>query len=131
MSKTSKVRSATLAVALLASGILSSAAVAAPVAPKKPTLAVTTNGCPAQFTLRARIIAKHEGHVLVRFQRDDGVTSAPVWVFVPKRKKAKNLTVYKKMLPAVPAAVNAKYRVIAMGAGTTAYSNWSELRNGC
>jgi hypothetical protein len=123
--------SAALAVAMLAGGILTTTAVAAPVPPKKSILAVTRNGCPAHFTLHAKVIAKQEGQIQIRFQRDDGLTSAPVLVNAVKKPSGLKVAVYKRTLPPVPAFTTHKYRVLAFGAGTSKISKWSELKSDC
>ena len=131
MSKFAKITSTALAVAMLAGGILTTAAVAAPVAPKKSILAVTKNGCPAHFTLHAKVIVKEEGQVQIRFQRDDGLTSAPVVVNAVKKPSGMKVAVYTRTLPTVPAFTTHKYRLLAFGAGTSKISNWSELKSDC
>ena len=135
MSKLVKIASATLGIAMLAGNLAVTAGHAAPppAAPKRAILGINniTGGCPAKVNLAAKILTKTEGVVQIRFQREDGSMSGPFWIVANKRPSGVIAASYRYSSGPIGVSVNAKYRVVASGAGSTKYSNWERFKVNC
>lgn len=145
MSIFSKVTTAGLSAAVLATAVMTSVATAAPVAPNKAALILKNpnlGGCTASVKVMARVTAKQMGQVAVRLQhKKTGATAALGWVNVinnPNYGKKNALfngekylgkMTFNAPLPAI--SFDEKYRVIASGPGKIKYGAWTRLVNKC
>lgn len=145
MSKFSKITSATISAAVLASGILTSVAFAAPVTPDKATLLLKNpnlGGCTTSVKVMARVTSKQMGQVAIRIQRKSTGAIAPLgWANVvdnPNYGKPKGLYLGEKYMgkldfnaPVPAVSFDEQYRVIASGPGAVKYGKWTRVVNKC
>ena len=134
MFKFSKAAASALGMAMLAAGVLTTVASAAPVPPKNVNFGLNNQSpgtCPAKVRLIAKFYAKSAGSVQLRFELADGSMTAPVWVPVVAKPSGLFVGKYEQIFPAVAGPLNFKARAIVSGAGKTKRSKWDRLKIKC